>query len=83
MPPKVMPPVQRKLLKYEFNEDTPLDMGCTAKEGVLQTLKLPKRDNSCINWGPDFTAVEGTRLQDGLLQPNQQLYQQFAHCRLE
>ena len=46
-----------------------------AKEGVLQRLELMRRDNGCISWGPDFTTVRGTMLQDGLLQSDQQLYQ--------
>ena len=69
-PPKVMPWGHRKLLKDELNGDAALDTAGTAKEGVLQRLEVPKRDNGCcISWGPDFTTVRGTRLQDGLLQP--------------
>ena len=28
-----------------------------------------------MSWGPHFTTIRGTRLQDGLLQPDQQLHQ--------
>ena len=51
--------------------DAALDTAGTAKEGVLQRQEVPKRGNGCISWGPDFTTVRGTRLQDGLLQPDQ------------
>ena len=59
----------KKLLKDDLNGAAALDTAGTAKEGVLQRLEVPKRDNGCISWGPDFTTVRGTRLQDGLLQP--------------
>ena len=74
MPPKFMPPDWRELLKDDLNGDTALDTISTAKEGVLQRLELSKRDNGCISWSPDFTPVRGTRLQNGLLQSDQQLH---------
>ena len=65
-----MPWGHRKLLKDDLNGDAALDTAGAEKEGVLQRLEVPKRDNGCISWGPDFTTVRGTRLQDGLLQPD-------------
>ena len=62
-----MPSGFRKLLKDDLNGDAVFDTASMAKEGVLQRLEAPKRDNGCISWGPDFTTVQGTRLQDGLL----------------
>ena len=56
-PPKVMPWDYRKLLEDDLNGDAALDTAATAKEGVLQRLEVPKRDNGCISWGPDFTTV--------------------------
>ena len=69
-----MPSGYGNLLKDNLNGNAALDMTSSAKEGVLQRLEVPKRDNGCISWGPDFTIVQGTRLQDGLLQSDQQLY---------
>ena len=57
-----MPWGYRKLLKDDLNGDAALDTAGTAKEGVLQRLEAPKRDNGCISWGPDFATVRGTRL---------------------
>ena len=62
-----MPWGYRKLLKDDLNGDAALDTEGTAKEGVLQRLEVLKRDNGCISWGPDFTTVPGTRLQDAKL----------------
>ena len=50
---EIMPLGHRKLLKDDLNGD----MAGTAKEGVLQRLQLSKRDNGCMSWGPDFTAL--------------------------
>ena len=66
-----MPWGYRKLLKDDLNGDAAPDTAGTAKEGVLQGLEVPERDNGCISWGPDFRTVRGTRLQDGLLQSDQ------------
>ena len=41
---------------------------------MLQRLEFLKQVN-CISWGPHFTPERGTGLQDGLLQPDQQLHQ--------
>ena len=71
MPPIIMPWGYRKLLKDDLIGNTALDTAGTVKEGVLRRLQVPKRDNGCISWGPDFTTVQGTRLQDGLLQSEQ------------
>ena len=65
-----MPRGHKKLLKDDLNGDAALDTAGTAKEGVLQRLEVPKQDNGCISWGPDFTTLQGTRPQDGLLQPD-------------
>ena len=66
-----MPWGYKKLLKDDLNGDAALDTAGTAKEGVPRRLEVPKRDNACISWVPDFTTVLGTRLQDGLLQFDQ------------
>ena len=60
----------QKAPEDDLNGDAALDTAGTAKEGVLHRLEVPKRDNGCTSWGPDFTTVRGTRLQDGLLQPD-------------
>ena len=65
-----MPRGHKKLPKDDLNGDAALDTAGKVKEGVLQRLEVPKRDIGCISWGPDFTTVRGTRLQDGLLQPD-------------
>ena len=70
-----MPTGYRELLKNDLNGDTALHTASTAKEGVLQRLELPERDNGRMSWGPDFTTIRGTRLQDGLLRHDQQLHQ--------
>ena len=57
----------RKLLEDDFKGDTAFHMAGTATEGVLPRAKPPERDDSCISWGPDFTNVRGTWLQDGLI----------------
>ena len=69
-PPKIMPTAYRELLKDDLNGDAALDTAGTAKEEVLQRLELPEQDNGRMSWGPDFTTIRGTRLQDGLLQPD-------------
>ena len=69
-----MPPGYRKLLEDDLNLDAALDTAGTAKEGVLQGLEVSKRDNGCISWGPDFTAIRSTGLQGGLLKSDQQLH---------
>ena len=77
-PSGIMPQSYRKLMRDDVNGDTALDTAPagTAKEGLLQRLELPKRDNGSISWGPDLTIKSGTRLQDGLLQSDQQLYRE-------
>ena len=72
-----MPTGYKELLKDDHNGDTALHTASTAKEGVLQRLELPEQDNGRMSWGPDFATIRGpcgTRLQDGLLQPDQQLH---------
>ena len=69
-----MPSGHRKLLKDDLNGDAAFDTASTAKEGMLQRLELSRRDTGCISWGLDFTTVRCTRLQDGLLQSDQQPY---------
>ena len=74
-PPKIMPTGYRELLKDDLNGNAALDTAGTAKEGVLpERLELPERDNGRMSWGPDFKTIRGTRLQDSLLQPDQQLH---------
>ena len=58
-------------------------MAGLAKTGVLQRLELPEQDHCCISRGPDFKALCGIRLLDGLLQPAGQLTSnctEFGHC---
>ena len=54
---KIMLPGYRNFLKDDLNRVRALDTASTAKEKVLQTLELPKQDNGCMRWGPDFTTI--------------------------
>ena len=75
MPPEIMPPGYRKLMKDDTNGDTAFDTACMAKEGMLQRLELLQQTHCCISWGADFTAIRGVRLPHRLLHQDKQSHQ--------
>lgn len=78
-PLKVMAWGHRKLLKHDLNGDAALDTAGTAKEGVLQRLEVPKRDNGCISWGQTSQPYEAQGCKMACCKLTNSCTE-FAHC---
>ena len=77
-----MPPGYRKLSKDDLNGDAALDTAGTAKEGVLQRLELPERDNGHMSWAQISQPYEAQGCKMACCNLTSSCTE-FAHCKLQ